>query len=142
MLTGIIGIMIAIFSFTVLIDIPRRYVITAAAVGILNGCVYLVSIHFGAGKVLAAFFAAFAAALVSHIFARVLKAPVSLFLIIGIFPTVPGSGMYRIVKNIIDNSPEIADSIIYTLEIAGVIALAIFLVDTIFRIRKITQRTI
>ena len=87
--------------------------------------------------VLASFLSALAIAFVSHVFARVFKAPVTVFLIAGILPTVPGAGMYRIVYYIIENDREMCGYyLLQTLEIAGMIALAIFIMDTIFRFRK------
>ena len=74
--------------------------------------------------------------LLAHIFARIFKAPVTVFLIAGILPTVPGAGMYRAVYYIIaDDRARSSYYLIQTLEIAGVIALAIFIVDAVFRIR-------
>lgn len=136
MIAGILGVIIAIFCFGILIDVPKKYLITATLVGISNGCVYLICLKMGANTVLASFFSALTAAFISHIFARFFKAPVTLFLITGILPTVPGGGMYRIVANILDDSPEVFNSFIETLEIAGVIALAIFIVDAVFRVKK------
>lgn len=90
----------------------------------------------GADVVLSSFFSALAIALTSHTFARVFKAPVTIFLIAGILPTVPGAGMYRIVYYIIANdSAKSSYYLIQTLEIAGVIALAIFIMDTVFKVR-------
>lgn len=40
-------------------------------------------------------FSSLAAALLSQVFARVLKAPVTIFLVAGILPTVPGASIYR-----------------------------------------------
>ena len=58
-------------------------------------------------------------------------------LIAGILPTVPGAGMYRTVYYILlNNRANASYYLIQTLEIAGVIALAIFIVDALFRIRR------
>lgn len=137
MLIGVIGTFIAIMSFGVLLEIPRRYLIQTAVVGALGGFVYLAGVELKLGAVMASFLSAFCVALLSHIFARVYKAPVTLFLIGGILPTVPGGGMYQIVSHMMNGS--LSESLTYmiqTLEIAGVIALAIFLVDSIFRVKK------
>lgn len=142
MFIGIVGIAIAIFGFSLVIETPRKHLIAATSVGIANGAVYLLCIELGANTILASFLAALTAAFMSHIFARIFKAPVTLFLITGILPTVPGGGMYRIVANILDDSPEVFNSFIETLEIAGVIALAIFIVDAVLRVRKTSTRTI
>ena len=53
----------------------------------------------------------------------------------GILPTVPGAGMYRIAYSIVANDRAgCAYYLLQTLEIAGMIALAIFIVDAIFRV--------
>jgi len=80
------------------------------------------------------FFATLIVALISHSFARMLKTPVTLFLIAGILPLVPGVGMYRMVYNLIIGENGLA--MFYfseTMQIAGMIAVAIFIMDTIFR---------
>ena len=137
MTLGIIGIFIAIFAFSFLLETPRQYVVSAGITGAVGGAVYLVCIHYNMNIVLASFLSALAAAVLSHIFARIVKAPVTVFLIAGILPTVPGSGMYRIVYHMIEGSQSrTLYYLIQTLQIAGVIALAIFIVDTFFRIIK------
>ena len=122
MIIRVFGAFLSIYSFAVLLQVPRRFVLQAGIVGAIGGFVYLLAIHFGRGDVMASLYSAVAAAVVSHIFARVYKTPVTLFLIAGVLPTVPGNGMYQTVHYLIE-----------TLEIAGVISLAIFVVDTFFQ---------
>lgn len=137
MILRIIGIFIGIFAFAIVTETPRKYLLTSAFIGGVSGTMFLICESLGSGSVWASFFSALVAAIISHIFARIFKAPVTLFLISGILPTVPGGGMYRIVANAIDGSQaEMLHSLLETLEIAGVIALAIFFVDTVFRIKK------
>lgn len=133
---GVIGSFVAVAGFAVLLETPRRYLLHAGIAGAIGGFVYLFNIQRGADVVLSSFFSALAIALTSHTFARVFKAPVTIFLIAGILPTVPGAGMYRIVYYIIANdSAKSSYYLIQTLEIAGVIALAIFIMDTVFKVR-------
>ena len=73
----------SIYSFAVLLQVPRRFVLQAGIVGAIGGFVYLLAIHFGRGDLMASLYSAVAAAIVSHIFARVYKTPVTLFLIAG-----------------------------------------------------------
>ena len=137
MIVGVFGTFIAILSFAVLLEIPKRYLVPTALVGAVGGFVYLFGIKMELDVVMSSFLSALCVAFLSHIFARIYKAPVTLFLIAGILPTVPGGGMYQIVTHIINGSPP--KSMLYlvqTLEIAGVIALAIFVVDSIFRVKK------
>lgn len=133
---GIVGSFIAITGFAVLLETPKKYLPHAGLIGAVGGGIYLYCTQREMDVVLASFFSALAIAFVSHVFARVFKAPVTVFLIAGILPTVPGAGMYRTVYYIIaDNREMCGYYLIQTLEIAGMIALAIFIVDTVFRFR-------
>ena len=128
------GAFLAIFFFGIQNEIPRRYLFQAGLVGAAGGLGYLLAILGGADEVMASFVSALVAAFTSHIFARIYKTPVTLFLVAGILPTVPGAGMYRTVHYILEeNEAMAAQYLMQTLEIAGMIALAIFVVDTVFR---------
>lgn len=131
---GVIGAFIAIYSFAVYIEVPKKYLLRAGLVGGIGGFVYLLSLEFGAGDVSASFLSALIAANVAHIFARLFKTPVTLYLIPGILPTVPGAGMYRTVYYLITGNQTLSGYyLIQTIEIAGGISLAIFVVDSMFR---------
>ena len=108
MIIRVFGAFLSIYSFAVLLQVPRRFVLQAGIVGAIGGFVYLLAIHFGRGDVMASLYSAVAAAVVSHIFARVYKTPVTLFLIAGVLPTVPGNGMYQTVHYLIDGNEAIA----------------------------------
>ena len=140
---GVLGGFLAVVAFAIILETPRKYVLHAGITGAIGTVVYLLGMQAGMGVVSACFLSALAIALTSHIFARIFKAPVTIFLIAGILPTVPGNGMYRIAYYVIAKNTELTGYyLIETLEIAGVIALAIFIVDTIFRLdlRKRVQK--
>ena len=84
-----VGAFLAIFGFSLLVDMPRKYLVYAGITGGAGWLAYLVSMQVGTSQVAAAFFSSLAAALLSQVFARVLKAPVTIFLVAGILPTVP-----------------------------------------------------
>ena len=109
MIIRVFGAFLSIYSFAVLLQVPRRFVLQAGIVGAIGGFVYLLAIHFGRGDVMASLYSAVAAAVVSHIFARVYKTPVTLFLIAGVLPTVPGNGMYQTVHYLIDGNEAMSD---------------------------------
>lgn len=131
----VVGAFIAIAAFAILLETPKRYLKYAGVVGAIGWFVFLLSQNLGATEVFATFLSAMSIAIVSHIFARVFKAPVTVFLVAGILPTVPGAGMYRIAYNIIEGYNGMASHyLMVTLELAGAIALGIFVVDAFFRI--------
>lgn len=132
-LFGTVGSFVAITAFAVLMECPKKYLFAAGVVGAVGGGVYLASIKWGASIVVASFFSAFAITFLSHIFARTFRAPVTIFLIPGILPTVPGAGMYRIVYFIVSGDRyKSGFYFVQTLEIAGMIALAIFAAGNLF----------
>ena len=78
-----------------------------------------------------------AAALLSQVFVRVLKAPVTIFLVAGILPTVPGASIYRSVYFLIQGQTKWYNFyLIQTIQIAGAMAVAIFIVDSLFRLLR------
>lgn len=138
MMIKILGVFLSIFAFSVYLETPKKHIFKAGLVGAIGGFVYLIALQVSESDVVASFFSALAVAFVSHVFARVFKTPVTLFLVAGILPTVPGAGMYRTVHHILVKDEAMAAYyLIQTLEIAGVIALAIFLMDSVFRTAQI-----
>lgn len=135
MILKVVGAFIAIFAFAVVLETPKKYLWCAGIVGVVGWFSYLMSEACGAGAVGATFVSVASIALISHIFARKMKAPVTLFLVPGILPTVPGAGMYRVVYYILaDDRAMSGYYFATTLEIAGAIAIAIFVVDGFFRL--------
>ncbi|MFV0343492.1 MAG: threonine/serine exporter family protein [Anaerocolumna sp.] len=135
MFIQVIGSFIAVVSFAIIIGVPRKFLGHAGFVGAVGWLVYLSLLKVGLSLVAVMFYAALVVSLISHSFARWKKTPVTLFLIAGILPLVPGVGMYRIVYNLITNNNAMAAYYFnQTIQLAGMIALAIFIMDTIFRL--------
>ena len=121
-------------AFAILFYLPKKYIIHAGMTGSFCWFIYLIVNKVANDKVLATFAATLVVAITSHILARILKTPVTLFLIPGIICLVPGGGMYQIVQSFIDNNTVMTQHYFNeTLQIAGAIALGIFIVDTFFR---------
>lgn len=135
MIIKTLGAFLAIACFSIMLETPKKYVVYAGIIGMLGGFVYLLAGQFGIGDVLATFLSGLTIAFVSHIFARIFKMPVTGFLIAGILPTVPGAGMYHIGYYLFQNDMEMTGHYISsTLQLAGAIAAAIFIVDALFRL--------
>lgn len=134
MIFQVISAILAVYFFTMLLEIPKRYAVLASAAGGVNWWVYLVVMEETNSSMTAAFFASLAVAFLSQIFARIQKTPVNVFLVAGILPTVPGAAIYRSVYYFIhNNSNQCTYHLLQTLQIAGAIAMAIFITDSLFR---------
>lgn len=121
-------------AFSVLFYLPKKYIIPSGLTGSFCWFIYLVVQELTDDQILATFVATLLVAIASHILARVYKTPVTMFLIPGVICLVPGAGMYQIVISILDNTIEKTTYYFFqTMQMAGAIALGIFIVDTIFR---------
>lgn len=130
----VVGAFVAIFAFAIMLETPKKYITYAGIVGAIGWLIYLLAIEKNPNEILATFLSALAIAFVSQIFARIFKIPVTVFLVAGILPTVPGAGMYRIVYYFIQNDMDMAAHYLaLTLELAGAIAIGIFIIDAMFR---------
>ena len=133
-LIQVIGAFFAILAFSVVIGAPRKYLVYCGLTAAIGWFVYLATLP-GQGTVMANFWGAVVISLTAHIFARIFKAPVTVFLIPGILILVPGSYLYRAVYNFIAGDQKLAGSnLTGTIQIAGMIALAVFITDSLFSI--------
>ena len=80
-------------GFSALFGAPRRYYLYCGLAGMAGWAVYLL-VAAGHSVVGAAFFAALTVAAISHVMARLCRCPVTVFLICGIIPLVPGGGIF------------------------------------------------
>lgn len=131
------GAFMAVLSFGLVLDLPKKYLGWSGVTGGVCWLVYIL-VKGGSGSlVFAAFLSGLAVALMAHLLARGLHAPVTVFLIPGILPLVPGTSIYNCVYNIIRSSREQSTYyLIETMQIAGAIAMAVFLMDSMFKMRR------
>ncbi len=122
-----LGAFLAVISFAVLLESPKRLIPYAGITGMAGWIGFLFAQMYIDSIVVVAFLSAVIIAVLSHIFARVLKSAVSVFFVAGILPIVPGGSIYRSVYYLIHNEQSLSDFYFAeTLQIAGSIALAIF----------------
>lgn len=135
MLLHAVGSFFAVMTLSVIFFVPRRFLIHASIAGMLGWVTYIGLMEQIDNEMLAMFTATFFVAVISHIFARFCKSPVTMFLIPGILPLVPGVGMYRIVYYILLEDTRTAGYyFFYVLQMAGMIAIAIFVTDTLVKV--------
>ena len=132
----------SIIAFSIVFDMPKNLLKYATIVGVVSWVIYSYLLYIEVDIVLQAFITGLIVAGMSHIFARVLKAPVTIFLVPGILPLVPGGPIYRSVYYFINDNSGLGNMYFtQTLQIAGAIAMSIFIMDSIFRqTRRYTKR--
>lgn len=81
-------------AFSVLFFVPKKDYIFCGICGSAGWAVYSLLAGMGTSSEEATFFATLAVIFLSRLFAVMERCPVTLFLIPGIFPLVPGAGVY------------------------------------------------
>ena len=119
----------AVMEFAILFHAPMREWVPCGLTGMVGWVVYWLAVQGGISVVAASFCGTLGLALLSRVLAVVRRCPVTVFLTGGIFPLVPGAGIYYTVYAFItgDNAAAVFKGV-ETLKIAGVIALGIVLV--------------
>lgn len=85
---------LATIAFAAIFHTPRKEYLWAGLTGGAGWLIYLVTLHFGGGIVAASFLATVTLTWLSRIFSFARKTPATVYLICGIFPLVPGAGIY------------------------------------------------
>ncbi|HRK99168.1 MAG TPA: threonine/serine exporter family protein [Trichococcus flocculiformis] len=118
---------VAVFFIAVTLEAPKRTLRYGALAGGLGWGVYLVGLLF-MDIVAATFMASLFIAWIAH-----LLAPVTIYFIPAFITLVPGAGVYQSVYSFINKEYALAQQhLVLTLQISGAIALAIFIVDSLF----------
>ena len=134
-LTMCVATFVGCSGFAILFNIHGRGAWLCTLGGVLTWAVYLIVNHFRPGIFIPTLCAALFAALYSEITARIRKYPVTSYLVLSIFPLLPGAGIYYTMRNIVQSKMELAASEGFeTAAYAGGIALGLLLVSTCFRL--------
>ena len=131
----VVSAFFGVLAVAIVFQVPKKYLVLTGLTGAGGWFVNLILMELTGNAIFTSFLAAFVVAIMSQIFARAFKSPVTLYLVTGILPLVPGIGMYRTVYFLLhDNREMVSYYLSYTLQVAGMIALAIFVVDSFFKI--------
>lgn len=132
---------IATIAFAVLFNAPKKTLAPAGLIGAVGWAVYLFMRDFlGYSSPLSIFCATVVLSLMSELFARIYKQPVTVFTIPGIIPLVPGLPIYQGMYYMIMNAYSIGiEKLIKASLEAGAISLGILLVSGLFRVFKVRR---
>lgn len=137
-----IAAFIAVISFGVNLEIPKKHLIVVGIVGALGWITYIICDYFKLQNVLSYFISALVVAILSLILSKLLNAVSTIFLIPGILPIVPGIAMYKMIYSLINNNlQESVYQLLQAILITGGIALAIFITESIKGIKIIRKES-
>jgi len=125
---------VSCIGFAVLFNIHGPGVFVCALGGGLTWLVYLLVMEFGGGEILANFWGALAASVYSELMARIRKYPAISYLVVSIFPLLPGAGIYYTMYHAVQGEMDLfASRGMLTAGIAGIMAVGILLGSSAFR---------
>ena len=130
-----VGCFLGCVGFAVIFNIHGPGILVCALGGMIAWTAYLITCDLGGGVVFANFVGGFVAALYAEITARIRHFPAIAYLVVAIFPLIPGAGVYYTMLHAVHNQmTSFANKGMETAAVAGAIALGILLVSTAFRL--------
>ena len=126
MIIQILLVFTAAVCFSILFNAPKSELIFAGLAAVAAWLTFLLLREFFNSPVVPSLFGSLVAAIISRIFATKRKKPITIFLVGGIIPLVPGAGIYNTMYNLITGERMQAASYgIDTALVAGAIAIGI-----------------
>lgn len=98
----------ASFGFAILFNIRGKKLIIATIIGFIGGFTYHICLLNGYSQVPSLFIASIIISILSEIGARIMKCPVTIFLLCALIPLVPGGGMYYTMLAVVNNQIDLA----------------------------------
>ena len=127
-------------GFSILFNIHGKGMLLCAVGGILSWAIYLAVLRSGSSDIMAYFWSALVASVYAEVMARVRKCPAISYLVVAIFPMLPGAGVYYTMNYAVRGEMELfAAEGAHTIAIAGILAVGILLGSTAFRMMAARQ---
>ncbi len=140
LLINMVSSFFATLCFSIIFNVKQKHLLLCGIVGSLGWTIYTIGEMQAASPVLSTFLASFAVAELSYFLAKAHRAPVTVFLISGIIPLVPGIGIYRTMYALLFSQyAEAQESGLIAFQMSAVIAGAIILaalLPLLFRKRR------
>ena len=121
-------------GFAILFNIHGFGIVLCALGGALAWAVYLMALELTGSEISSYFWSALCSSLYSEVMARIRKYPAISYLVISIFPMIPGAGVYYTMNYAVQGQMDLfARKGMFTAAIAGIMAVGILLGSTVFR---------
>lgn len=128
-------------GFTILFNIHGRGSALCVIGGVLTWAVYAVMTQICGSELMGFFWGSAFASLYSEVMARIRKCPAICYLVVCIFPLIPGAGVYYTMNHAVQGDMAMfAEKGMYTAATAGLMAVGILLVSTMFRMWSMWTR--
>ena len=139
LLAQMLPCMIGCLGFAILFNIHGPGVLLCVLGGVLTWAIYGLCLEFGTGTIPAYFWGSVFASAYSEIMARIRKYPAISYLLVSVFPLLPGAGVYYTMNYAVRGQP-FAQTGMDTAAIAGAMAVGILVVSTSVRLLNTWKR--
>lgn len=130
----LIAILFAVIGFSMIFNIHGKGILLCSLGSLVCWISYYVALQLGCGEILSYFIAGVICAVYSEALARIRKSPAIGYLVVAIFPIIPGAGIYYTTWHLLSQEMSLSlERGMNTFAIAGVIAVGILIVSTIVR---------
>ena len=137
----LLACLVGCVGFSILFNIHGPGGLLCTLGGVLTWATYIIVIALGGSELMGYLWATIFASLYSEIMARIRKYPAISYLVVSIFPLIPGASVYYTMTHAVKGDmASFADTGLRTIAIAGAIAVGILLVSTAFRIWTVQMR--
>lgn len=129
-------------GFSILFNLHGPGAVLCTLGGVAAWVVYLLVLRGGYGDILANFWSALFASVYAESMARIRKYPAISYLVLAIFPMIPGAGAYYTMNYALrGDMAGFASEGIHTVAIAGILAVGILLGSNLFRLYALWRRS-
>ena len=136
-----IACFISCLGFAVLFNIHGPGGLLCALGGVLTWLTYLITLELTGNDYSAYFWGTLTASFYAEIMARIRKYPAISYLVVSIFPLIPGAGVYYAMNYAVNGlNNKFAEQGMHTAAIAGIMAVAMLLASTSVRILTTWRR--
>ena len=127
---------LACIGFSILFNIHGAAgMLICAGGGALGWLDYLLAAPLVHSDIIQSFFAALAISAWSEIMARLRRCPVTSYLLVALFPLVPGGGIYYTMRHAMEGETALLlESLLHTLGLAGALAVGVLMVSSFVRL--------
>ena len=125
---------IGCIGFAILFNVHGPGIFLCSAGGIIVWAAYAVALNLTGNDITACFWGALTGSVFSEIMARIRKFPAITYMVVSIFPLIPGAGVYYTMNHAVLGQMDLfASKGMHTAATAGILAVGILLGSTVFR---------
>ena len=130
----------ACIGFCLLFNIHGAGMFICAGGGALGWLCYLLAAPLVQSDIVQSFLAALVISAWSEVMARLRRCPVTSYLLVALFPLVPGGGIYYTMEHAMNGeTAQFLETLLHTLGLAGALAAGVLMVSSLMRLYILAQ---